>query len=124
MNVLQSDREITLAPSHNQPAITYPPHEVALQAVESYFLCNAISYPFIDKSELLRDMDDAYASHGQERNDFVLLMVIAIGTTNQERIGQSERGASKVFGERAMTRLSAAVAREDVVSMLACGNDR
>ncbi|CAD6574596.1 MAG: hypothetical protein TREMPRED_001181 [Tremellales sp. Tagirdzhanova-0007] len=115
MNVLQSDREITLAPSHNQPAITYPPHEVALQAVESYFLCNAISYPFIDKSELLRDMDDAYASHGQERNDFVLLMVIAIGTTNQERIGQSERGASKVFGERAMTRLSAAVAREDVL---------
>ena len=97
--------------------------------METFFLCNAISYPFLDKSEFLRDMDEAYRNASGRRSlsgveeervrqgkDFVLFMVIAIGTTNRERMGDVERGASRVFRDRAMGGLSAAIGNEDIVS--------
>jgi hypothetical protein len=111
----------------------YPPYQLALQAVETFFICNAISYPFLDKAEFLRDMDDLYSrastaapggnaelstdqAEVMAGKEFVLFMVIAIGTTNKERMGEVERGTSKVFRSRAMLGLTAAVSKEDIVS--------
>jgi hypothetical protein len=112
-------------------ASSYPPYQVALQAVETFYICNAISFPFLDKSDFLRDMDEMYARNsgrdeswsGEDRQlvpgkEFVLFMVIAIGMTNRERMGEMERGTSKVFHSRAMQGLSVAVAKEDIVSVI------
>jgi hypothetical protein len=125
------------APGEQPTHAPYPPYQLALQAVETFFICNAISYPFLDKAEFLRDMDDLYsrastsasgsASGGNAEwsteeaevmagKEFVLFMVIAIGTTNKERMGEVERGTSKVFRSRAMLGLTAAVSKEDIVS--------
>ncbi len=117
MGALQPDRlpSTSSTSTYHQTAQPYPPYQVALQAVETFFICNAISYPFLDKQEFLRDMDEAYAGRGEEGKEFVLFMVIAVGTTNRERLGEVERGASKVFRGRALMGLSVAVAREDIV---------
>ncbi len=61
-------------------------------------------------------MDEAYAGRGEEGKEFVMFMVIAVGTTNRERMGEVERGSSRVFKGRAMMGLDAAVAKEDIVS--------
>ncbi|WVW82313.1 hypothetical protein I302_104319 [Kwoniella bestiolae CBS 10118] len=116
-----------------------PPYEVAQQAVESFFVMNAISYPFLDKHEFLKDMDDIYrqdqsgnrrgstyntSGQPQQSNEdaehwagkeFLLFMVIAIGTTNKERTGEVEKGFSKVYKDRAFASLQAAVGREDIL---------
>ncbi|WWD17882.1 hypothetical protein CI109_102326 [Kwoniella shandongensis] len=119
------------------PLPPYPPYQLALQAVETFFVCNAISYPFIDRDKFMRDMDDLYRRDsengvrsasswsstpgGDEEiaviagKEFILFMVIAIGTTNRERMGEVEKGSSRVFKKRAMMGLSAAVAREDIL---------
>lgn len=60
-------------------------------------------------------MDEAYAGRGEEGKEFVISMVIAVGTTNRERMGEVERGSSRVFRGRAMGALGAAVAKEDIV---------
>ncbi|WVR05894.1 hypothetical protein IAU60_002920 [Kwoniella sp. DSM 27419] len=111
-----------------------PPYETASQAVDLFFLSNAISYPFLNKDEFLRDMDeiyrrdrdhlrrpisdgasdDALLSAGKE---FLFFMVIAIGTTNQERLGEAEKGSSRAYKARAMQSLHAAVAKEDLLAV-------
>ena len=108
---------------------------MAHDAVEAFFICNAISYPFLDKGEFLRDMEEAYSRasrpsgsqwHGGQTSEeseviqgkeFVMFMVIAIGTTNRERMGELERGSSRVFRDRAMGGLQVATGREDIVSV-------
>lgn len=143
-DALQADRRALLtsaqsAQSHSSAVSSgsYPPFEVAQEAVEKFYLCNAISYPFLDKNDFMRDMDEAYARANSKENgqpgpltspeeedlfkgkEFILFMVIAIGTTNRERMGEVERGSSKVFRDRAMKGLQAAISREDIVSRLA-----
>ncbi|KAK8865930.1 hypothetical protein IAR55_001079 [Kwoniella newhampshirensis] len=121
----------------SSPPPPYPPYQLAIQAVETFFVCNAISYPFLDRDEFMRDMNEAYrreSGHGGRRasgwsatpgvdnegemtagKEFILFMVIAIGTTNRERMGEVEKGSSRVFRRRAMMGLYAAVAREDIL---------
>lgn len=124
LNSLHSNRSPSHPPTSISPStstqphptqLAYPPYALALQAVETFFICNAISYPFLDKRDFLRDLDEAYAGRGAEGKEFVMFMVIAVGTTNRERMGEVERGSSRVFRGRAMMGLEAAVAREDIV---------
>ena len=112
IDALRPDRRDSTS-THHTP---YPPYQITLQAVETFFICNAISYPFLDKGEFLRDMEEAYAGRGEEGKEFVMFMVIAVGTTNRERIGEVERGSSRVWRARAMGAMQKAMAREDIVS--------
>ena len=136
MDALQSDRRDVKASSLftgseatlQQPL---PPYQVAREAIDKFFIGNAISYPFLDRTEFLKDMDDLYAradaSNRVKRDDstdtvqqgkeFIIFMVIALGTTNKERLGEVERGYSKQFKQRALASFGAAVAREDIVSL-------
>ncbi|WWC58723.1 uncharacterized protein I303_101267 [Kwoniella dejecticola CBS 10117] len=115
-----------------------PPYDEALQAVETFFVMNALSYPFLDREEFMRDMDEIYrqdqsgsgrrgstfssAGHRSSEEaetwagkEFVFFMVIAIGTTNRERLGEVEKGSSKTYKERAFSSLQAAVGKEDIL---------
>ncbi|OCF55457.1 hypothetical protein L486_06940 [Kwoniella mangroviensis CBS 10435] len=115
-----------------------PPYDIALQAVESFFVMNAISYPFLQRDEFSRDMDEiyrqdqsgasrrgsTYSSSGQQpdqdaelwaRKEFLLFMVIAIGTTNKERTGEAEKGSSKIYKDRAFSSFRAALGKEDIL---------
>ncbi|WWC66271.1 uncharacterized protein I206_100172 [Kwoniella pini CBS 10737] len=115
-----------------------PPYDEALQAVETFFVMNALSYPFLDRDEFLRDMDELYrqdqsgigrrgsifSSSAQQTNEdvetwagkeFIFFMVIAIGTTNRERLGEVDKGSSRVYKERAFSSLQAAVGKEDLL---------
>ncbi|ORX35941.1 fungal-specific transcription factor domain-domain-containing protein [Kockovaella imperatae] len=114
------------APSSPTEAAVLPPYDIARAAAEAFFIANAISYPFINKDEFLSDMTDLYAREGKSWNrhsdsdmlrgkEFTFFMVIAIGTTNRERVGEAVRGASKEFRQRAMRGLPYAVAREDML---------
>ena len=117
--------------SHANPPAQLPQYEIAKAATEAFFISNAISYPFLDKHEFLRDLDWLYdraskTSNGWSANDqseevhrskeFIFFMVVAIGTTHRERVGEAERGASKTFRRTALSGLPYAVAREDIVS--------
>ena len=108
-----------------------PPYDVARAAAETFFIANAISYPFIDKDEFLNNMAELYARETKSANgyaqpedervrgrEFIFFMVLAIGTTNRERLGEAARGASKEYRQRAMRGLPYAVAREDIVGLL------
>ena len=118
-----SDSAPTLFPARSHAP--YPSYDIACAAVQTFFDANALSYPFLDKGEFYRDMDEAYARNerGEQgddeewsRKEFVLFMVVAMGTTNRERLGEVERGSSRVFRERAMEGLAAATGKEDIVS--------
>ncbi|OCF42302.1 hypothetical protein I317_03922 [Kwoniella heveanensis CBS 569] len=125
-----------LTPGEQQNPAPLPPYDLALQAVETFFVCNAISYPFLDRDEFLRDMDEIYrresnnsrrgslhnGGHDQEAElwagkEFLFFMVLAIGTTNRERLGEVEKGSSMVFRRRAMYGLHIAVSREDILAV-------
>ncbi|WRT64142.1 uncharacterized protein IL334_001071 [Kwoniella shivajii] len=123
---------ITLVGAEASPL---PPYDVSMQALETFFDMNAISYPFLDKDDFLRDMDEIYRRDqsgnrrgstitGQIMNgddelwpgkEFILFMVVAIGTTNKERMGEVEKGSSKIYKQRAFLSLNAAVGREDIL---------
>ncbi|WVF70470.1 hypothetical protein IAT40_005260 [Kwoniella sp. CBS 6097] len=125
-----------LTQGEQQNPAPLPPYDLAMQAVETFFICNAISYPFLDRNEFLRDMDEIYGRessndrrgsiHNGSKNEeaelwagkeFLFFMVIAIGTTNRERMGEVEKGSSMVFRRRAMYGLHAAVSREDILAV-------
>ena len=117
---------------NEQPA-SLPPYDIACAAVETFFDANAMSYPFLDKGEFFRDMDAMYRRQegriepGDANEDaesiagqgFVIFMVIAVGTTNRERLGEVERGSSRAYRARAMQGLAAATSKEDIVG--GCG---
>jgi hypothetical protein len=152
-NRLPPPRYLTTSANSSINYVPYPPYVVAKNAVETWFLANAISYPFLDKEEFMRDMDELYNRYGPDSDrgpsgsvpwaakvsgiwptqdltistekdeatlisgkQFMLFMVLAMGTTNKERMGEVERGSSKIFKARAMRDLSAAVGHEDLVS--------
>ncbi|WVQ97446.1 hypothetical protein IAU59_004559 [Kwoniella sp. CBS 9459] len=125
-----------LTPGEQQNPAPLPPYDLAMQAVETFFICNAISYPFLDRDEFLRDMDEIYrreSNNGRRGSaynggndeeaeiwagkEFLFFMVIAIGTTNRERMGEVEKGSSMVFRRRAMYGLPAAVSKEDILAV-------
>ncbi|WVQ85572.1 hypothetical protein IAT38_007738 [Cryptococcus sp. DSM 104549] len=125
----------TSAPSHVASGGAYPKYALAMEAVETFFVCNAISHPFIDRDDFTRDMEELYqkSSKGASRGlgqwagkgdgeaeaearagkEFVFFMVLAIGTTNRERMGEVPRGSSIEYRNRALQGLYAAVGKED-----------
>ncbi|WWC86261.1 uncharacterized protein L201_001134 [Kwoniella dendrophila CBS 6074] len=126
----------TLNQQHRQQSSPLPPYDVALQAVETFFATNAISYPLLDREEFFRDMDAIYhqeqsgerrsgsydpSSHQNDEDariwaskEFILFMTIAIGSTSKERLGEVEKGSTKHHKVRALAILPSAVAKEDI----------
>lgn len=102
-----------------------PAYEVAQFAVESFFTNYDLVYPFLDKHELVKDMELAYvrlseafvpSTDESKGREFVLYMVFALGTVGREVNGDVEKGTAQRFKERATSHLSLVLASESLVS--------
>jgi hypothetical protein len=110
-----------------------PAYEVAQQAVETFFNTYSLVYPFLDKHELVKDMELAYVrltdtnyaanTDESQAKELMLYMVFALGTLNREINGEVEKGTVAAFKTKAMSHLSSVVSSESLVSGVPLPND-
>ncbi|KAK4683840.1 hypothetical protein P7C73_g6381, partial [Tremellales sp. Uapishka_1] len=103
------------------PSDPLPPYDVAKAALECYFLYTAASYPFLDKTETTRHFEDLYGTEGKPdpRNEFVVCMVLAVGSVYGSRYGVVDRSVARAWRAKASNRLQIATATEDVLCIQA-----
>lgn len=111
--------------SSSDTSTSLPAYEIAQSAVETFFTNFDLVYPFLDKHELVKDMELAYVRLSEafvpstdelRGKEFVLYMVFALGTIGKEANGEVEKGTFQKFKEKAMTHLSSILATETLVS--------
>jgi len=117
--------------SQSRTQIALPPYDIAMAAVSTFFETQALAYPFLDKAEITKTLDELFSRHVDEAQggeigkgkEFNAYMVIAIGSLGKEG-PEWDGGSAKAYKDKALGLFSAAAGQEDIVSpdRLRCGH--
>lgn len=114
---------VVSASNSQRAQIALPPYDVAMTAVSAFFDSNALAYPFLDKAEIDKTLDELFSRHVDEAQggetakgkEFNAYMVIAIGSLGREG-AELDGGSAKAYKDKALGMFSAAAGQEDIVS--------
>jgi len=115
---------VVSASNSQRAQVALPPYDVAMSAVSAFFESNDLAYPFLDKSEITKTLDELFSRHVDEGQgaevpkgkEFNAYMVIAIGSLGKDG-PELEGGSAKAYKDRAVSLFAAAAGQEDIVSL-------
>jgi hypothetical protein len=114
-------------PSLAAATTPHPPFDVAMSSIQNFFDTFDASYPFLDQRQVTKDAeliysrynDPEYLASGEEDDaakgkEFILFLLISLGVSEN---GKADKVSAKSYKDRALVGLSAAIAKEDLVSV-------